>query len=100
PPARIYPLSLHDALPILRRGAAEDGRAHTVEAARRRRRPARLPRRFRLGRRSHREPDHPAPPRKRVAVLDERLPEHERRHEAGGDRKSTRLNSSHEWISY
>src|SRR3712207_8915715 len=74
PPPEIYPLSLHDALPICaRRGGRSDGRG--VDG----RTPA---------------PPGPARPDRRGVVG--RL----RGEDAGQDRKSTRLNSSHANISY
>src|SRR5438105_7582121 len=69
----IYTLSLHDALPIWRRAAV------AVRARGRRARRVRL-----------------------VVLEDDRTrrPRGVLRHAGAGDRKSTRLNSSHEWISY
>src|SRR3712207_8793314 len=77
----IYTLSLHDALPISRGG---------------RRRQRHLPRRGgrRRCRRGARGAGAGAAGRPRVQPADER------RGRSGGDRKSTRLNSSHANISY
>src|SRR5207247_3385400 len=72
-PTEIYTLSLHDALPIYRR-SARSARSDAGPAA------------------AHE-------PVRGHAVPHERV---QRRRAAGAarDRKSTRLNSSHEWISY
>src|SRR3712207_6930392 len=76
----IYTLSLHDALPICRaRGVQRGGQA---DAGRRRADPLRV-----RGQRRQR--------RDRQAVG-----RGEGRHDEAGDRKSTRLNSSHANISY
>src|SRR2546422_7943244 len=73
----IYTLSLHDALPISRASRS---------AARGRRR---------------RRADGPAPPEPRAAFAPARpAPRPRRGRGAGRDRKSTRLNSSHGYISY
>src|SRR5437868_7965080 len=74
PPTAIYTLSLHDALPILRRGLARRGAE--VDREERGREVERL---------------QPA----RVALRREVMPLR-----IVGDRKSTRLNSSHVSISY
>src|SRR5690606_40153388 len=82
---RIYPLSLHDALPIcvpLQRGERDRG-AEQVEAEHRSVDQAQL----RPG-----EPARPVP----VPGRGQRAGQHG----AEGDRKSTRLNSSHVKISY
>src|SRR3712207_8525614 len=78
----IYTLSLHDALPILR-ARRIDRRRHALQLDRRRL--GHAPRR-RAGRRQHRRGGGPS-----GGHLLAR---------AGGDRKSTRLNSSHANISY
>src|SRR5688572_32624362 len=72
----IYTLSLHDALPISRRRALVVGGDHLVPVPRARREHVR-------GRRGRRTPGHA-----------------ERHRPRPGDRKSTRLNSSHSQISY
>src|SRR5690606_41493741 len=72
-PTEIYTLSLHDALPILRRRTMHPTRARSRSSRRSICRPARSARRPRPG----------TVPRR-----------------SGGDRKSTRLNSSHVKISY
>src|SRR5205814_3013835 len=80
----LYTLSLHDALPILR--------GHAVRPASPRRARARDPARARLRSRQ------PSGTTSLVADLESRAPRRIR--PAGGDRKSTRLNSSHLGISY
>src|SRR5438105_12380200 len=70
PPTDIYTLSLHDALPISRAAGRDPGC------------PAQAP-------------PAPAPPGPRPA-----RPRTRATAAARSDRKSTRLNSSHEWISY
>src|SRR5207247_9348432 len=70
--SEIYPLSLHDALPIWGASAGL----------------ARWPAPHRHGSTLLEAPAYPPP-----------IPECRHRH-SGIDRKSTRLNSSHEWISY
>src|SRR5207247_5732196 len=76
PPPHLPTLSLHDALPISRRGQRDRQRIGRGEAGRRRTE-RRIRRAVRLGAAARRH----------------------RRHRLR-DRKSTRLNSSHEWISY
>src|SRR2546421_5842043 len=70
----IYTLSLHDALPISERGEARAPRALAP---------------------LHRIPRHPHVVRGRRPAQIDLAPAHR-----GGDRKSTRLNSSHDQISY
>src|SRR5207253_10746711 len=77
-PTDIYTLSLHDALPIYP--------AKRVRANQDQLRPAEQERR------------HPAPAFAKIRVEAPGLGQ--RRRETGGDRKSTRLNSSHVAISY
>src|SRR5438034_1647956 len=77
----IYTLSLHDALPIYRR-AARSGQTGRVHRAR-----------------LHRRLSRPTDERPALSVVARR----QRRADGGrhqGDRKSTRLNSSHTVISY
>src|SRR5205085_10944211 len=79
PPPEIYTLSLHDALPILRLDqAAPDRVADELDPV------------------AHAELAH----RVRPVVLDRLLGEVEELGDLLGDRKSTRLNSSHSQISY
>src|SRR5207253_5199567 len=86
PPPSIYPLSLHDALPIFRTGANRDDAPHTASLQRR------LPGKV--------VDDPPGPREKFIGkannnVAPTLLVPHQMR-----DRKSTRLNSSHVAISY
>src|SRR3989440_7869669 len=88
-PTEIYTLSLHDALPIsprrYPRGGEQSQDARRGEQSQDARRPA-----------PHLQPDPAARPRPRLA-------RHRRavdRRDDGPDRKSTRLNSSHDQISY
>src|SRR5207247_9305605 len=83
PLAYIYTLSLHDALPISRGHRRRDPRGARVAARCPPRAVARAPR-------SRLRP----PPAARGPVRDAEADR------GGRDRKSTRLNSSHEWISY
>src|SRR5207249_12080515 len=89
PPTRIYTLSLHDALPIFRR--LRHGRRLRARDARQDRRGGRLlqfgPREVGRGE-GQRPPHRDRPPDLRGTVAGR------------GDRKSTRLNSSHVSISY
>src|SRR2546422_7816146 len=71
----IYTLSLHDALPIL--GHVEPGRAPRPRTR-----------------------DRLAIPTKDAAPVGKARPGDERSGDPNGDRKSTRLNSSHGYISY
>src|SRR5207247_11150188 len=91
PSASFAPLSLHDALPILHlRPLGEAGRDDVLGHVPRHiaRRPVDLRRVL--------PRERAAAVRARPAVgVDDDLPPGE-----PGDRKSTRLNSSHEWISY
>src|SRR5207247_9595902 len=80
PPTSTYPLSLHDALPISPRLFQRSPGPHQ------RRRADLL----------HDQGDHE--PARSLARARELLGH--RRRPLRGDRKSTRLNSSHEWISY
>src|SRR5207302_10124186 len=85
PPA-LYPLSLHDALPISRRRPGAPHAPARRGAVQRARRAARVPR-------SRRRPGREAGVRLAArSVLDVQG--------SGEDRKSTRLNSSHVKISY
>src|SRR5439155_21702879 len=86
PPTQLYTLSLHDALPICRLHARERARLR-----RRRARPRPRDRRLRLA---------PVVLLQRPQRLSRRGGEVPRRPPAVGDRKSTRLNSSHVAISY
>src|SRR5206468_12716261 len=100
PPTALTPLSLHDALPIFPSTAASvHGRAPSVVAEarsdqgttkgdpRQRAEPRALPPRL------------PLPPA--LSRDDRQVPQRPRAARSGtGDRKSTRLNSSHDQISY
>src|SRR2546429_4250488 len=91
----IYTLSLHDALPILFRGRARAA-AHRLE-------PSRLASSIRLLR-SGAEPDSAqSPPRPSPGAAMRRgirAVSRDAACQASQDRKSTRLNSSHGYISY
>src|SRR5207249_8844764 len=99
PPPELDTLSLHDALPISRaRGRGGDAAARELagDALPRHARAARAERAARRAGRRPREPGRPALRRR-----DGREPvARDRRAPAAGDRKSTRLNSSHVSISY
>src|SRR5207247_4736564 len=87
----IYTLSLHDALPIYfvrteTSDWSEHGSGHERVSGKTPARDGQPLRRAEIRRRS------------RTCVCQPPLPE--RRFPAPSDRKSTRLNSSHEWISY
>src|SRR5207253_4915781 len=93
PPPRIYPLSLHDALPISS-GARRDQLDHLGVVSR----PSSLaPEASRSGRASEHLPDPRLVRRARHRSLQRQL--HGRLFD-DQDRKSTRLNSSHVAISY
>src|SRR2546430_15036612 len=81
PPTEIYPLSLHDALPISPppRRSAHESRSRSASPPS----PG-----------GTRPPAHAHPSARRAAAGSPPSPEHP------GDRKSTRLNSSHSQISY
>src|SRR5207247_10934157 len=87
PPTSIYSLSLHDALPISRFIHVPDSARHVKEHYG----PRDLSPDRRFGR------DQPRPSHQRGRAVD---PHRIARCRFVEDRKSTRLNSSHEWISY
>src|SRR5207247_3571176 len=87
PPSVLYTLSLHDALPIcFSRPSSQNIRVKTLRS------PTRKPR-TRLSRKWARRIGKWRRLRKRKKSATRRRP-------SRLDRKSTRLNSSHEWISY
>src|SRR5258708_15632429 len=93
PPTEIYPLSLHDALPISLRAAIWPG--HVGPSLARdsaQQRPDRAQRRLSPSGDRDRSQDR----QDRLAIRGQRPPRADRRI----DRKSTRLNSSHQIISY
>src|SRR5207247_10337179 len=90
-----YPLSLHDALPISETASGDRPGCRTRTGAQR----------ARLG--DHRSPGGTCPTISRFLGLSLEWSRRQRRVDGryaalsvGRDRKSTRLNSSHEWISY
>src|SRR5690606_39921847 len=97
PPPQLYTLSLHDALPILDQSlSAPPGRSAHADRGNAAR--ARRPRPGRQGA-LHRLLESARLAGRRCTV-DRALPQPEPVHIVPGDRKSTRLNSSHVIISY
>src|SRR5207244_12688796 len=93
-PAPLYTLSLHDALPISNSPQAADVHARLADAYERAGNYGRALMHYRAT---------PNPSPKRIAALEDKLADR-MLEDAGrtgpGDRKSTRLNSSHQIISY
>src|SRR5207247_6562663 len=97
---RVFPLFLHDALPISNgcsgSGKAESARSQTTAAEQSARQPATT-----LEAAEHAKEEAEAEAEQAQNVRNKLLsvPTQHRRRKNSRDRKSTRLNSSHEWIS-